>query len=177
VFSPSLVPKADDTVYIVEDDFGTIGRSYRETDASRADRLTTLNDLYSGQYNDPVRVIAFNTREGWARDVSYELASELQRGADVLRVSSRFGWHKAFATALLRRRAACRSCRFVFKLVDALQGKTQSVGRIRGDLRLPVSFSDAPLDLRFGERNGLPQRQEAFVFFLEIADHGFHLSS
>jgi hypothetical protein len=27
--------------------------------------------------------VAFNAREGWARDVSYELAVELQQGADV----------------------------------------------------------------------------------------------
>jgi hypothetical protein len=30
-----------------------------------------------------VRVIAFNTREGWSRDASYEFATELQRRADL----------------------------------------------------------------------------------------------
>ena len=72
-----------ETVYSVEDDYGPIGRSFRETDAAKADRETTLQDLYSGQFNDPVRVIAFNTSEGWSRDVSYELAAELQRRADI----------------------------------------------------------------------------------------------
>ena len=38
---------------------------------------STLQDLLSGQYNDPVRIIAFNTREGWSRDVSHEIAVEL----------------------------------------------------------------------------------------------------
>ena len=44
---------------------------------------TTLQDLSTGQYNDPVRVVAFNIREGWSRDVSYEFATELQRRADI----------------------------------------------------------------------------------------------
>jgi hypothetical protein len=86
VLSPSIVPSADlETIYLVEDDYGHLGRSFRETDATKADRETTLQDLLSGQYNDPVRVIAFNTREGWARDVSHELANELQRRADLER--------------------------------------------------------------------------------------------
>ena len=77
-------PSADDTVYIVEDDFGTkLGRVYREIHSAQCDRETTLQDLSTGQYNDPVRVIAFNTREGWSRDVSYEFATEIQRRADI----------------------------------------------------------------------------------------------
>jgi hypothetical protein len=81
---PSIVPSFEDTVYIVEDDFGQkLGRVYRKTDSAQRDRETTLQDLYTGQYNDPVRVIAFNTREGWSRDVSYEFAAELQRRADI----------------------------------------------------------------------------------------------
>ena len=67
MFTPSLVPVADDTVYIVEDSFGPkLGRVYRDTDATHADRETTLADLLAGQYHDPFRVIAFNTREGWS---------------------------------------------------------------------------------------------------------------
>ena len=86
VFSASLVPSSHDTVYLVEDDFGAkLGRVYRETDATQCDRDTTLHDLYSGQYNNPVRVVAFNTSEGWSRDVSYEFAAELQRLADIER--------------------------------------------------------------------------------------------
>ena len=84
MFTPSIVPSADDTVYIVEDDFGTkLGRVYSETDSEQCDRETTLQDLYSGQFYDPFRVVAFNTREGWSRDVSYEFAAELQRRADI----------------------------------------------------------------------------------------------
>jgi hypothetical protein len=83
VFIPSIVLVADDTVYIVEDDFGPIGRAWTETESASADRATTLNELYAGQFNDPIRVIAFNTKEGWSRDVSAEFAAELQRRADL----------------------------------------------------------------------------------------------
>jgi hypothetical protein len=86
VFGPSIVPAADDTVYVVEDDFGPkLGRVYRETDSAQADRGAALSDLYTGQFNNPIRVIAFNTREGWSRDVSCEFAAELQRRADLER--------------------------------------------------------------------------------------------
>ena len=72
------------TIYIVEDDFGPeLGRAFRETDPVHADRETTLQDLASYQYNDPVRVVAFNTSEGWSRDVSHEFAVEIQRRADL----------------------------------------------------------------------------------------------
>jgi hypothetical protein len=37
----------------------------------------------SGQFNDPIRIVTFNTREGWSRDVSAELAAELRRRADL----------------------------------------------------------------------------------------------
>jgi hypothetical protein len=32
-----------------------------------------------GQYRQPVRVISFNTAEGWSRDVSEDLADEIAR--------------------------------------------------------------------------------------------------
>jgi hypothetical protein len=32
-----------------------------------------------------VRVVAFNTSEGWSRDVSHEFAAEIQRRADLER--------------------------------------------------------------------------------------------
>ena len=84
MFTPSIIPAEPETVYIVEDNYGRIGRSFRETDTNKADRETTLQDLLSGQYNnDPVRVVALNTREGWSRDVSHALAVELQRRADL----------------------------------------------------------------------------------------------
>ena len=31
-----------------------------------------------GQYHNPVRIVAFNTAEGWSRDVTVEIADELR---------------------------------------------------------------------------------------------------
>jgi hypothetical protein len=36
-----------------------------------------IEDLLTGQYNKPVRVVAFNTAEGWSRDVSEDVAWEI----------------------------------------------------------------------------------------------------
>jgi hypothetical protein len=80
--SPSIVPAFDVDVYIVLDDFGKIGRSYRETDERQADKETVIRHLLSGHYNDPVRVVAFNTSEGWSRDVGEDIAQEIKCRAD-----------------------------------------------------------------------------------------------
>jgi hypothetical protein len=65
----------DVTVFLVEEDFGHLGRAYRETDAAEADRETIVRNFISGQYRDAVRVVAFNTAEGWSRDVSEDVAN------------------------------------------------------------------------------------------------------
>ena len=76
--SPSIVPETSDRdVYLVLNDFGALGRAWPETDEQHTDRETVIHDLYEGQYSDPVRVVAFNTTEGWSRDVSEEIAAEL----------------------------------------------------------------------------------------------------
>ena len=36
-----------------------------------------IRHLLEGKYLSPVRVVAFNTAEGWSRDVSDEIATEL----------------------------------------------------------------------------------------------------
>ena len=73
----SLAPEFDVTVHIVLDDFGKAGRAYRETAEEAANFDTVVDDLMTGQFNNPVRVIAFNTSEGWSRDVSEVVAREL----------------------------------------------------------------------------------------------------
>jgi hypothetical protein len=83
-WKPSVVPEsADQTVYLVVDDFNADGRIFRETSVEAADLETVIADLMSGQYRDPVRVVAFNTAEHWADDVSRDVASEIQRRADL----------------------------------------------------------------------------------------------
>jgi hypothetical protein len=79
--SPSIVPNPDDReIYLVLDDFGErMGRAWRETDDEQTDRKTLIYDLMTGQYKDPVRVVVFNTFERWSRDVSEDIADELEQ--------------------------------------------------------------------------------------------------
>jgi hypothetical protein len=78
--SPSIVPpEADQDTYLVLDDLGRIGCSWREIDVESADRETLIRDLVEGQYSKPVRIVAFNTAEGWSRDVTTDIADELRR--------------------------------------------------------------------------------------------------
>jgi hypothetical protein len=65
---PSIVANGDDqTVSIVLDDFGRIGRSYRETDVDRADLETTITELLRGEYSNPVGVVASTPRKNGRR--------------------------------------------------------------------------------------------------------------
>ena len=82
-WTPSIVPNGNDqTVYLVADDFGKNGSAWRETDCEKADLETVIQDLLTGQYSNPSRVIAFNTAERWSEDVSEDVAHELRRGCD-----------------------------------------------------------------------------------------------
>jgi hypothetical protein len=79
-FVPSIVPNGhDQTVYLVLEDFGRLGRSYRETDEERTDLESAIRDPISGQYANPVRIVAFNTAERWAEDTSEDVAREIMR--------------------------------------------------------------------------------------------------
>jgi hypothetical protein len=74
--APSIAP---DT-YLVLEDFGTrLGRAWCETDEQAADHDTLIRNLMDGQYGHPVRIVAFNTAEGWSRDVTKDIADELRR--------------------------------------------------------------------------------------------------
>jgi hypothetical protein len=75
--APSLVPSYDVNVYIVLDDFGKIGRAYRETDEAETDLENVIEYMMEGQYSHPMRVVGFNTSEGWSKDVSEDVAWEV----------------------------------------------------------------------------------------------------
>ena len=82
--SPSIVPGGDTTtVYLVVDDLGRLGSVWREVDVEATDYETVFRDLLSGQYSNPVRIVSFNTTEGWSRDVSSEVAEDLQQRCDL----------------------------------------------------------------------------------------------
>ena len=62
------------------DDFGgRLGLAWRETDPDSTDFEIVIRDLLDGQYSNPVRVVGFNTAEGWSRDVSEDVARELRK--------------------------------------------------------------------------------------------------
>jgi len=56
---------------------------WREVDYSETDLETVIQDLLSGQYNNPARVVAFNTAEHWSQHVSVDVAHELRRRCDL----------------------------------------------------------------------------------------------
>ena len=78
--TPPRLPNPGDTVDLVPDGFGTFGQADRETDPRHADRRTVLGNLLSGQDERPLRIVAF--AEGWARDVTAEIAQEVLARAD-----------------------------------------------------------------------------------------------
>ena len=65
------------------DDFGQNGQCYREADVETTDLETVIVDLLEGQYKNPLRVVGFNTAEGWSQDVSADVAHELRHRCDL----------------------------------------------------------------------------------------------
>ena len=83
-WTPSIVPNGNnETVYLVADDFGKVGRAWRETDLEATDLETVIQDLLEGEFENPIRVIAFNAAKHWAQDVSEDIAHELRQRCDL----------------------------------------------------------------------------------------------
>jgi hypothetical protein len=83
-WTPSIVPGDEDRdVCLVVSDLGRRGRAYCETDVEATDLETVIQDLLDGQYSDPIRVVSFNTAEGWSRDISADVAEELRRRCEL----------------------------------------------------------------------------------------------
>ena len=76
-WTPSIVPGDEDRdVCLVVSDFGgRLGRAYRPREL--------IQDLLDAQYSNPVRVVSFNTAEGWSQDISANVAEELRRRCDL----------------------------------------------------------------------------------------------
>jgi hypothetical protein len=78
---PANVPYgADQTVYLVVEGSGPNGM-IRKTE--RADIETVISDLLSGQFSDPIEVVAFNTLEHWSDDLSQDIAREIRCRCDI----------------------------------------------------------------------------------------------
>ena len=83
-WTPSIVPTDEgQTVYLVVDDLGRLGRVWCEANVEATDLETVIRDLLHGQYYNPIGVFGFNPWEGWSRDVSADVAQELRRRCDL----------------------------------------------------------------------------------------------
>jgi hypothetical protein len=66
----------------VADDFGRLGRAWREADYEATDLELSFRISFQANQN-PIRVVAFNTEERWSEDVSEDVAHELRRRCDL----------------------------------------------------------------------------------------------
>jgi len=58
------------------DDFGRLGRAWRETVENATDRETLMRNLVEA--SSTIRIVAFNSAEGWCRDATVDIADELR---------------------------------------------------------------------------------------------------
>ena len=97
--SCSIIPivneDKDCDVYLVLDTFGEMGLAWRDTDEADTERAALVRDLLDGQ--DPVRIVAFNTAEGWSRDVTEDIADELHEYCadldEIYQFTCRISWN------------------------------------------------------------------------------------
>lgn len=77
--TPSIIPndRLDKDFYLVLEDFRG-GPAFRETDEGIT-YVKLINDLLGGQYDNVLRVVAFNPVEGWSRDASEQIANALDQ--------------------------------------------------------------------------------------------------
>jgi hypothetical protein len=83
-WTPSIVPDDNDqTVYLVAADVGKPGRAWAQAEYERTDLEAVIQGLLTGQYSNPIQVVAFNTAEHWSADVSVKIAQDLRRRCDL----------------------------------------------------------------------------------------------
>ena len=73
--SPSIAPLGPThaPVHLVLCDFGQLGSAYVETEPVMTE-ADVVHNLLTGQYDAPLEVVAFSLSEGWAREVSEDIA-------------------------------------------------------------------------------------------------------
>jgi hypothetical protein len=78
---PAIVPYgADQTIYLVVEASGpeALARTTERTEIE-----TVITDLLSGRFSDPIKVLAYNTLEHWADDLSKDVAQEILCRCDI----------------------------------------------------------------------------------------------
>lgn len=78
--SSLIVPfGADETIFVVVDRVS----GPRDVRIERADPESIIRELFAGCFSDPVQIFAFNTLEHWVKDISAEIAAEIQSRCDI----------------------------------------------------------------------------------------------
>ena len=72
---------ADETVFVVIDNSGAPGSVHRQVECTDLDAV--ISNLITGQFSDPLQVVAFNTLEHWTQDMSADVANEIQARCDI----------------------------------------------------------------------------------------------
>jgi len=88
----SIVPEAGHVTYLLLDEVGSYGQIWREMSDGEANEATIVDWIAQGQFDCPLRVVAFNSEEGWSRDVTKEIATkllDLNRGGVTLGAAAR----------------------------------------------------------------------------------------
>ncbi|WP_146006669.1 hypothetical protein [Bradyrhizobium forestalis] len=68
---------------IVENIVGWPGRAGRKIQVARTDIETVIAHLFAGRFQDPVRILALDPLGHWSKDLSRELAEEIQTRCDI----------------------------------------------------------------------------------------------
>ncbi len=81
-FPEPIVPYgADQTIFVVVEDGATPEGGSREVECCDLEAVVT--DMLAGKFRDPVRIAAFNTLEHWSRDLSADVAHEIETRCDI----------------------------------------------------------------------------------------------
>ncbi|MBR0717066.1 hypothetical protein [Bradyrhizobium liaoningense] len=70
---------ADETIFVVVDRVS----GPRDVRIEHPDLETVIHELVAGCFSDPVQVFAFNTLEHWVKDISADVAAEIQSRCDI----------------------------------------------------------------------------------------------
>ena len=77
--SPVVPYGADQTLFVVIDRLDEA----TEIRVERNDLDTAIREMVAGCFNDPIKVISFNTLEHWMHDISTDVAGEIQARCDI----------------------------------------------------------------------------------------------
>jgi hypothetical protein len=90
-WTPSIVPGGyDQTVYLVMEDLGRLGRVWPEADDSTAELETVILDLLAANTKARCALWPSNTAQEWSQDVSADVAQELRRRCDLQQIDIPF---------------------------------------------------------------------------------------